>query len=103
MNFGERVTRLTQETMLPHYIESVASKFERRKFEAWRDAPERAAAERKAAQLNNGKRITDRRTRGYKHLAAVREGFMTEYISKNPRQPDEEPRSNVLMSRILSR
>jgi len=93
MNYSDRVLQVTQDAITPYVIEQIAGKFARRKHEAWRNSKEYATALHEAFAMNwrkTGKLpLTDKRTRGYRHLNKAYDKFMAMYVKENPERPEE--------------
>lgn len=98
MNFSNRILQVTQDAIQPFVIESILGKFAARQYKAWRDSKEYATALHEAFAMNyrtTGKLpLTDKRTRGHKHLNAAFEKFAAQYAKEHPELP-EERRVNI--------
>lgn len=89
MNFSNRVLQVTKDAIEPYVIEQIAGKFAARKYVAWRDSKEYAQALKEATAMNGMLRLTDKRTRGYKHLQSVYETWCKQYEKDYPELPEE--------------
>lgn len=112
MNYSS-IIEATQRNISYQVVKSIMGEWEADRWLAWADSAARTFAMQEARKLNNrgswhrplskqgrSLRITDRRTRGYKHMRTVQLSWFADYEKRCP--PPKEPQgSNVMMQRIL--